>query len=142
MPLEMRSQLPTTPAIYLAIDAANQIQYVGRAVNLQRRWLQHHRYSELSDLGGVRIAWLEVSAPKLLPEIEKALIEWFRPPLNGADCPSLGGKPRVTISLEPEIYQWLSERAEKEGRSTSNLAAFLLTLAIKGEEPLANKSNK
>lgn len=50
---------------------------------------------------------------------------------------------RITVSLPPDVHQELSERAEKEGRSTSNLAAFLLTLAIKGEEsPVKEKSNK
>lgn len=43
------------------------------------------------------------------------------------------GKPRVTVSLEPEIYDWLSERAKQEGRPLANLAAHLLSAAVKGE---------
>jgi hypothetical protein len=30
------------------------------------------------------VAWLEISETNLLPEIEKALINWFKPPLNVA----------------------------------------------------------
>ena len=46
-------------------------------------------------------------------------------------------KVRITVSLPPEVHQELSERAEREGRSTSNLAAFLLTQAVREEEPSA-----
>ncbi|MGB3655014.1 MAG: hypothetical protein WBA41_27935 [Rivularia sp. (in: cyanobacteria)] len=31
---------------------------------------------------GIRIAWLKVSCRDLLPEVEKALIDWFKPRLN------------------------------------------------------------
>lgn len=137
--LEQRSQLPATPAIYFAINAIGTIQYIGRSTNLQERWINHHRYSQLFDMGNVKIAWLDVSEPSLLPEIEKALIDWFQPRLNGSVC-QLDGKPRITISLPPDVHQELSERASREGRSTSNLAAFLLTLAIRGEEPAKNKA--
>ena len=51
-------------------------------------------------------------------------------------------KVRITISLPPDVHQKLSERAEREGRSTSNLAAFLLTVAVKGEEPPSSTKDK
>lgn len=75
-----------TPGIYLAIDAAPEVKYVGRTKSLWRRWnvSRHHRYNQLLAKGDIRIAWIEISDSKLLPEIEKALINWFKPPLNGA----------------------------------------------------------
>lgn len=81
VPLEQRSLLPTTSCIYFAIDSQEDIQYIGRSVNAQQRWMQHHRYAQLNLIGGVRIAYLQVDAD-LLTEVELALIEWFKPPLN------------------------------------------------------------
>jgi excinuclease UvrABC nuclease subunit len=85
LPLECRSKLPPVACIYFAIDSMGQIQYVGRSANLRNRWTIHHRTNQLKQLEGVKIAWLEVSDPSLLPEIEAALINWFTPLLNGSN---------------------------------------------------------
>lgn len=119
MQLEMRSQLPTTSAIYFAIDATKTVQYIGRSTNPQQRWMSHHRYEQLSNLGGVRIAWLEVSDLELLPEIEKALIDWFQPLLNGSACLPGDGKVTVTMVLTQEEKERLKRIAEAEDRSLS-----------------------
>ncbi|MCC5644754.1 helix-turn-helix domain-containing protein [Nostoc sp. CHAB 5824] len=82
MPLEWRKALPECPAIYFAIDADNQIQYIGQSGNLQLRWEYHHRQKQLELMNGVVIAWLTIDSLDLLAEIEAALINWFNPPLN------------------------------------------------------------
>jgi hypothetical protein len=81
VPLRDRLKLPTAPCIYFAISNGS-IQYIGRAVNPRSRWSAecHHHYKDLQPDSS--IAWLEVSCSDLLPEIEKALIAWFKPPLN------------------------------------------------------------
>lgn len=81
LPLEARSAFPRHPAIYFAITSDAQVQYIGRSIDPKRRWKAHHRYSELSEMSGVRIAYLFADAD-LLPVIEAALIDWFKPPLN------------------------------------------------------------
>lgn len=83
LPLEQRKSLPICSAIYFAIDANNIIQYIGIASSLKSRWAAHHKENELIKIGNIRLAWLEVSDKSLLPTIEKALINWFNPPLNG-----------------------------------------------------------
>ena len=83
LPLEDRRLLPETPGIYFAINSLDQIQYIGRSVNLRQRWLNHHRHSQLEGTGSVRLVWLEVSEPELLPGVEEALIEYYQPSLNG-----------------------------------------------------------
>jgi len=80
--LENRSCLPNTPCIYFAIDSLGQIQYIGRSINPCQRWNGHHRYNELSEMRGVKIAYFSVDSAELLPSIESALIQWFDPPLN------------------------------------------------------------
>jgi hypothetical protein len=72
LPLEERSQLPTTPCIYFAIDSQGVVQYIGRSINPQQRWSQHHRYSQLSAIDGVKIAYLSIDATELLPKRRSA----------------------------------------------------------------------
>lgn len=51
--------------------------------------------------------------------------------------PAFRSPRRVTITLPYATYQDLQERADDEGRSLSNLAAFLLesSLQVKNESP-------
>ena len=81
VPLCDRKQLPATSGIYFALSGGT-VQYIGRSVNIRQRWADHHQTGELEKAGNVRIAYLAVSDPALLPAIETALIEFFNPPLN------------------------------------------------------------
>ncbi len=82
LPLKSRKDLPNCQGIYFVISSQGTIQYIGCTKNLRRRWQQHHRLGQLEKYFDVKIAWLEVSESELLPEIEKALIKWFKPYLN------------------------------------------------------------
>lgn len=79
--IEAKANLPTEPCIYFAIDRFGVVQYIGKSVNPKRRWGNHHRYDELSEIGSIRIAYLYVDAD-LLNEVEAALIKQFKPQLN------------------------------------------------------------
>jgi transcriptional regulator with XRE-family HTH domain len=81
LPLESKADLPEQPAIYFAINSQGIIQYIGRSQNLKQRWAGHHKFDELTQIGDIKIAYLFVEAD-LLAEVEKALIEWFKPSLN------------------------------------------------------------
>lgn len=84
LPLEEKLSLPECPAIYFAILEGDEVLYIGRATNLARRWLGHHRYGQLKNIGNVKLSWLECENSTLLADIELALIDWFDPPLNGS----------------------------------------------------------
>ncbi|PHJ56373.1 hypothetical protein VF14_35065 [Nostoc linckia z18] len=131
--LQERRSLPECAAVYFVLNSSSEILYIGRANNLAQRWLAHHRWTQLTAMGdGIRIAWLECSDPVLLPIIEIALIRHFQPILNNSPIPNVeNGKGRIAVTLEPEIYQRIVERAAKEGRSLANLAAFLLSGTVK-----------
>lgn len=105
--LEDHRNLPDTPCVYFAIDADDAIQYIGMSINPARRWNSHHRRAELAEMGGVKIAYLSVDTVGLLPEIEKALIEWFDPPLNGLQNlrNRAGGKAYYLSSRLQEILE-------------------------------------
>lgn len=97
VPLEQRAKLPTTPCVYLAIDHKEIVQYIGISNNPKKRWQAHHRGVDLALLGGIRIAYLECDA-NLLPEIERALITHFCPPLNQLSI-------KASSRIESKIYQ-------------------------------------
>ncbi len=82
MPLSAKTGLIDQPGIYFAIDSLDVVQYIGRSQGVRGRWQGHHRFGELSQMGGVRICYLAVEDKSLLPSVEQALIFWFQPPLN------------------------------------------------------------
>jgi hypothetical protein len=122
-----RSLLPPTAGIYFAIDSLGTVQYIGKASGkdgLNGRWksLIHHRCRQLQSIGGVKIAYMSIDTPELLPQIEKALIDWFDPPLNFSPTPERPTKrtrptDRVNYKLDSEIRQLLSRIAERQGRN-------------------------
>lgn len=132
VPLEMRSHLPSTSAIYFAIDSLGNIQYIGKAADLRQRWTQHHRYKQLLGINGVRIAWLQIDTPELLASVEAALIHWFDPPLNRWGEINRGKqstnnkKTTVTVFASEEMKEDLKKLADSEQRSLSQMAAILI----------------
>jgi excinuclease UvrABC nuclease subunit len=120
--LQERSQLPTTPCIYFAIDSQGVVQYIGRTVNLQARWLKHHRYNQLAQSENIKIAYLSVE-PDLLPEVELALIEWFNPRLNQTEV--ISAKKRISLYLDEALKSNLERLAKIRKRSLSNLIEVL-----------------
>ena len=113
--LEQRSQLPTTPCVYLAINGEGKVQYVGKSNNPRKRWESHHKGIDLALIGGIRIAYIESDAD-LLPEIERALIAYFHPPLNRL-CrePSVKGVMTVAMRMSEETREQLEAIALQYG---------------------------
>lgn len=88
LPLKERHKLPKCPAVYFVIEG-NRVFYIGRINNLHQRFLVHHRWNQLKVISGnIRISWLSCSVESALPEMEKALINYFQPYLNGSVVPS------------------------------------------------------
>ncbi|MCS6958992.1 MAG: GIY-YIG nuclease family protein [Pseudanabaenaceae cyanobacterium SKYGB_i_bin29] len=85
--LSNRKQLPACSAVYFVMDSNNIILYVGKAKNLSSRWRNHHRLFEFQKFDRqfpLRIAW-KVCDEKTLDEVERRLIEQYRPPLNNRE---------------------------------------------------------
>ena len=69
---------------------------------------------------------------ELVREIEDDATEWSEPlpksqwPVRGRGRPSLTGEPqhspRVTFRLDPEVREQAAQRAEREGKTVSELA--------------------
>ena len=82
LPLESRRNLPDKSALYFVFDEDDEFLYIGKTVNLFRRWQGHHRLRELQQLENVRIAWMECDSV-IMNSSETALITHFQPLLNG-----------------------------------------------------------
>ncbi len=119
--LSDRKQLPKVACIYFAIDAMGQIQYIGKSVNLRQRWCgSHHRIEQLKSMENIRIAWLEVSDPLLLPKIENALISQFSPPLNKTI--SCFGSDNIHIKLPEKLREPLEKLAIRHNKTWGSKA--------------------
>lgn len=135
--LEERSQLPTTPCIYFAIDSQGIIQYIGRSVNPCQRWVRHHRLQQLEQMDSVRLAWLEVSEPILLPAIESALIEYFEPFLNERPIYQLSPQPQSKYPIRWRLRVLMAEKniSNKELAEISGLHRVTIS-KLKGVDEL------
>lgn len=121
LPLAQRQVFPDCPAIYFALSESGDLLYVGRTRCLIQRWKDHHHFGALTCIGGVRIAWMKLQeCQHLLPEIERALIRHFRPPLNGPHYCFPKKTERLPIPRDPELWARVRRASEFLGLSTSD----------------------
>ena len=99
--LKHKAKLPNIGGIYFVLDKFGQVQYIGKSFGIKQRWQQHHLYRQIKHEEGMRIAYLAVDSPELLPEIEVALISWFKPQLNKQILKYGEVKQRYQIMLTP-----------------------------------------
>lgn len=141
--LQERRSLPECAAVYFVLNSSDDILYIGGTVNLAQRWLAHHRWYQLVEMGdGIRLAWLECSEPALLLEIEAALINHFQPTLNRTPVPvsALSAKsPNLSVIISQEDKEKLKRLAIAEKRSVSQLAAIAIQEYLDKVEANQNK---
>ena len=81
-----REKLPEIAGIYFAIDSNNRLLYIGKAQNIYKRWLNHHRYEQLSKINKeslVYLKWYECeNNEEILTKTENYLINFYQPELN------------------------------------------------------------
>ena len=135
VPLEDRSRFPQTPCIYFAIDSQDVIQYIGRSVNPKNRWVTHHKQAALQNVGSIKIAYLFVDSPELLPDIEAALIKWFHPTLNGYRRPANPRKKRETIKssylMDSDLKAETVRTANEDDRNETQQLHYLARLGLR-----------
>ena len=134
--LQERRSLPECAAVYFVLNSSDEILYIGATVNLAQRWLAHHRWHQLVEMGdGIRLAWLEYSEPALLAEIEAALINHFQPTLNCTPVPgAVKQRGRLNAIVPNDVFEKLLRFSEQEKRTKSQMAAILIEEAITARE--------
>ena len=118
--------LPKEPGIYFAMSNGI-VQYIGRSENLCRRWKQHHHHSEMQQFDDVNIAYM-LCPVELTYEIERALIDWFSPPLNRVNPMRVwndAGEFSASIPL-PDRWEERSHQTVKTAGAYFGMAAEAL----------------
>lgn len=81
-----KNNLPNCAAIYFVCDNKGQLLYIGRTVNLFKRWQEHHRFNQLKRFNRkdcVSISWIACSNDlNTLSNLENEFIQQYKPPLN------------------------------------------------------------
>lgn len=108
IPLEWHKALPAVSGIYIVLNKTFQVLYVGHSKNLQKRWMKHHLKKQLLEMGGVRLAWIELQDVSLLEEKEYSLIGCFHPPFNyKTDLPKRRSRevlPELTMHCRLAVF--------------------------------------
>lgn len=105
---------PAQPGIYLAIDDAGRVWYVGIADSLRQRLSSHDRLDDFRTHGVSCIAWLNESLPGNRRQIEKDLIEFCHPPLNNQNNFNCLPTFDYGLSQEQEIDRFFRLRIQQK----------------------------
>jgi hypothetical protein len=87
---------------------------------------------------GAEVRWLPMYESEIR-DAEAALIEELSPLWNGVDVPvgmRPGGSPSIQAVVPPEVADLLRQQARAQGRTMSNLAAFLIEFALRQALPV------
>jgi hypothetical protein len=112
--LDALANAPAQPGVYLAIDNAGRVWYVGIANSLRQRLTTHDRLEDFKAHGVSCIAWLNESRPDNRLQIERDLIEFCHPPLNNQN--NFNSLPTFDygLSQEQEIERFFRLRIQQK----------------------------
>jgi len=65
LPFAQKAELPVVSAVYLVVDIADNLLYIGKAKNLRNRWKSHHRIEQFKELKDLYILWVVVDSDDL-----------------------------------------------------------------------------
>jgi len=113
--LSERHHLPGKPGIYIVADNKDFVWYVGKANNLQSRWLgrSHHRYPQLIRSNKKlqhKIYWKAFPSTEL-DRREKSYIAQLKPELNG-------NKVKNYLPKEPQVSREIKRLIKALNRKT------------------------
>jgi predicted GIY-YIG superfamily endonuclease len=82
LPITERFDLPEIGAVYFVLSEIGNIEYIGKASNLHRRWRSHNCCADLSNPKTSKIAWQEVCNETERDTLEREYILNFFPEIN------------------------------------------------------------
>jgi hypothetical protein len=89
-----RQLLPSVCAVYFALDANDEVVYVGETRDLRARWVTAHKVKREQGLWFGRVAYLETyDSGDVRRKIEKAAIRHYGPRLNSLGLNSKRVRP-------------------------------------------------
>lgn len=85
-----RQFLPDVPVIYFVLDDYNELLYLGKTIDLYRRWKNHHRAPQMEDF--YRIYWRLSERTKERAAMETFFIRYLYPQWNNTAVASMREK--------------------------------------------------
>ncbi|MDS3861526.1 hypothetical protein RIF25_11985 [Thermosynechococcaceae cyanobacterium BACA0444] len=137
---EQRESLPSTPGIYVVVDASDKVWYVGLSTNLCSRWegRKHHRHDQLKRTNMRRqyqIHWKSIPIHQL-KETETEYISKFKPSLNFTQVKNY---TRPNLSADEEftrILKVITDKATNSPRYRSAVLGYYNQLEINKNDQL------
>jgi hypothetical protein len=126
--LRQRASLPRASGIYFVTNEHNHLLYIGKAANLQSRWvgIGHHRYKQLARKGLDKITLSYVLAPVAqLDILERQYIEALKPLLNNGrvqkylpkKSPRLSELQRLLKLVSTPLFPSATMKIDREGNT-------------------------
>jgi hypothetical protein len=78
--------LPQKPGVYFVV-VWGVVIYVGKSQNIMRRWMSHHRFDQIIEMGGADIHYIVTDA-RDAGALELEMIRLLSPELNNTKAPS------------------------------------------------------
>jgi len=111
-PIGYDSLLPAEPGVYLAIDDANRVWYVGTADSIRDRIAGHDRMEDFKRSKVTSIAWKPEDGDPRRRQLEEKLIKFHHPPLNSQHNHAQAPLADFGLSREQEIDRFLQLRLD------------------------------
>lgn len=103
-----RFNLPEVGAVYFVLSENNEVEYIGKAKKLYKRWRKHECCIDMDSPKTCRVAWIEVADEIERVEIEKQFIISIKPRLNSQN--KSAPKPIINSDLfDSEKLIWWRE---------------------------------
>lgn len=133
--LSSRFNLPCVSGIYFVLDKDNNLLYLGRSRNINARWQNHHRYSQISGFVDVKIHWLEIKDIDILPVIESQFIASLNPILNNTSVDAVSQKvENVTIYEAMAVLRRMTPQDIEQIQKLLQIRSLLFSLELSSME--------
>lgn len=111
MPMADYKEFPKIQAVYF-VHFDKELVYIGKSINLRRRWSAHDLRYSAEHTGEIRVSWLDCTGfqPRELSDFEASCITYFKPLLNGHAMPE-----QFTFRLPEKAAIALRQYCDKEG---------------------------
>lgn len=118
-----RSDLPEIRACYFVLQN-EEVLYIGRTINLRKRWIGHHLLRNYTLPSSIKIAWLAAKPNWSLEKMEKDLIIAFKPKINRPY--KLENAVRLTLDISESLHKAIKRKATDQGIAMADMLRELL----------------
>ena len=131
-----KTKLPEASGVYIVVDADLKPLYIGKSVNMRRRWYTHYLASRFCQMEGVKILYMCLNR-EVIEFAEFQLIAHYKPYWNKRKGKS-GFMPKSEV-LRLSHDVWRIGEALRHYRQTTNIRQALEPLIRESSATLAKR---